>query len=330
MATIATALSPTRAASAPYSRSIVDDVELSADRSVTKKVSAVFQRRSKVESDWAMMKYHKSELKTLEPARTQSVTLPTFNPTPTMTGPTSPRSIMQSGFDGSTPRADTSVPSACAPTMVGTILDDPDYIDLVFEALIGPEALQKPSNFKDQYHGRLQAQQLVVLSAVNKTWQKAAAYYLKLSEQRLNTMIISSPVGLFRQSELALAWKSGRAGPAPFVIGHGGPVRKSLAKRHARHAEANTKAACKAVPRCKPSAAQLHPTKLELPLPFPVTKPLSSTGVSLITQTPPDSDFFRLLGVQKSSPLEPLLIFSAYSAPRFHFAAATSVPVSAS
>jgi hypothetical protein len=57
-----------------------------------------------------MMKYHKSELKTLEPARTQSVTLPTFNPTPTMTGPTSPRSIMQSGFDGSTPRADTSVP----------------------------------------------------------------------------------------------------------------------------------------------------------------------------------------------------------------------------
>jgi hypothetical protein len=222
---------------------------------------------------------------------------------------------------------------------------------------------------------------------VNKTWQKAAAYYLKLSEQRLNTMIISSPVGLketemrelikrnealmksvaegtatradrealeavtkrkeeldkelgetkaretkakFRQSELALAWKSGRAGPAPFVIGHGGPVRKSLAKRHARHAEANTKAACKAVPRCKPSAAQLHPTKLELPLPFPDTKPLSSTGVSLITQTPPDSDFFRLLGVQKSSPLEPLLIFSAYSAPRFHFAAATSVPVSAS
>ena len=162
MATIATALSPTRAASAPCSRSIVDDVELSADRSVTKKVSAVFQRRSKVESDWAMMKYHKSELKTLEPARTQSVTLPTFNPTPTMTGPTSPRSIMQSGFDGSTPRADTSVPSACAPTMVGTILDDPDYIDLVFEAFIGPEALQKPSNFKDQYHGRLQAQQLVV------------------------------------------------------------------------------------------------------------------------------------------------------------------------
>jgi hypothetical protein len=162
MATIATALSPTRAASAPYSRSIVDDVELSADRSVTNKVSAVFQRRSKVESDWAMMKYHKSELKTLEPARTQSVTLPTFNPTPTMTGPTSQRSIMQSGFDGSTPRADTSVPSACAPTMVGTILDDPDYIDLVFEALIGPEALQKPSNFKDQYHGRLQAQQLVV------------------------------------------------------------------------------------------------------------------------------------------------------------------------
>ena len=160
--TITTALFPTRAASAPYPRSIDDDVELSADRSVTKKVSAVFQRRSKVESDWAMMKYHKSELKTLEPARTQSVTLPTFNPTPTMTGPTSPRSIMQSGFDGSTPRADTSVPSACAPTMVGTILDDPDYIDLVFEALIGPEALQKPSNFKDQYHGRLQAQQLMV------------------------------------------------------------------------------------------------------------------------------------------------------------------------
>lgn len=165
MATIATALFPTRAASAPYSRSIVDDVELSADRSVTKKVSAVFQR-SKVESDWAMMKYHKSELKTLEPARTQSVTLPTFNPTPTMSGPTSPRSIMQSGFDGSTPgptpRADTSVPCACAPTMVGSILDDPDYVELVFEALIGPEALQKPSNFKDQYHGRLQAQQLMV------------------------------------------------------------------------------------------------------------------------------------------------------------------------
>lgn len=165
MATIATALFPTRAASAPYSRSIVDDVELSADRSVTKKVSAVFQR-SKVESDWAMMKYHKSELKTLEPARTQSVTLPTFNPTPTMSGPTSPRSIMQSGFDrstpGPTPRADTSVPGACAPTMVGSILDDPDYVELVFEALIGPEALQKPSNFKDQYHGRLQAQQLMV------------------------------------------------------------------------------------------------------------------------------------------------------------------------
>ena len=171
-----------------------------------------------------------------------------------------------------------------------------------------------------------------VLSAVSKTWQKAAAYYLKLSEQRLNTMIIpsSSPVSLFRQSELALAWKSGRAGPAPFVIGHGGPVRQSLAKRHARLAEANTKAACKAVPRCKPTAAQLHPTKLELPLPFPDTNPLSSAGVSLITQTPPDSDFFRLLGVQKSSPLEPLLMFSAYSAPRFHFAAAASVPVSAS
>ena len=100
---------------------------------------------------------------------------------------------------------------------------------------------------------------------MSKTWQKAAAYYLKLSEQRLNTMIIpsSSPVSLFRQSELALAWKSGRAGPAPFVIGHGGPVRQSLAKRHARLAEANTKAACKAVPRCKPTAAQLHPTKLE-------------------------------------------------------------------
>ena len=42
--TITTALFPTRAASAPYPRSIDDDVELSADRSVTKKVSAVFQR----------------------------------------------------------------------------------------------------------------------------------------------------------------------------------------------------------------------------------------------------------------------------------------------
>ena len=37
---------------------------------------------------------------------------------------------------------DTSVPGACAPTMVGTILDDPDYVELVFEALIGPEALR--------------------------------------------------------------------------------------------------------------------------------------------------------------------------------------------
>ena len=164
--TITTALFPTRAASAPYSRSIDDDVELSADRSVTKKVSAVFQRSKVLESDWAMLKYHKSELKTLEPARTHSFTLPAFKPTPTMSEPTSPKSIMQSGFESTPgpmpPRDDTSVPGACAPTMVGTILDDPDYVELVFEALIGPEALRKPSNFKDQYHGRLQAQQLMV------------------------------------------------------------------------------------------------------------------------------------------------------------------------
>ena len=106
-----------------------------------------------------------------------------------------------------------------APSHTESLLTDPDYVGLLFEAL-APNACSEPSTFMEQHSGRILAKHFTAMSGVCKTWQMAAAYYLVQAVRQLNSTIrpsISRIEELGKHTSLALAWsRTGLSSPVTF------------------------------------------------------------------------------------------------------------------